>query len=232
MLDILGTNIYFGIFLAQIHTLLSSPDCPPLVRRSPSTISHVLPFASAVFGLYLMSFPSSFAQDAGWSRDLAAWAASIAPARADVPRFWTSLGAQILCLSIYLSPIMQDILSKRIPRYLGSVSFSMYLLHGPLMRSVLAMLVFGPAAMRGEMTEADDKVMRYPIPARWTLLFTVPLFGLILMACVHAWATKVEPIFGRVTKAMERFATGSGRDGPGSPLQVAIQNSKKSDEQK
>ena len=217
--------------LAQIHTILSSPECPSLLKRPSSAVTRIIPFCSLILGLYLMSFPSSFAQDAAWSRDLTAWAARIAPARADVPHFWTSLGAQIVCASVYFSPPMQKILSKRIPCYLGSVSFSMYLLHGPLMHSVLAMLVFGPSALRREMVQADDKVMRYPIPAGWTMFLSFPVFGIILLICVHAWATKVEPIFGRVTKAMESFATGAGRDGPRSPLQAAIQNSKRRDVQ-
>jgi len=107
----------------------------------------------------------------------------------------------------------------------------MYLLHGPLMRSVLATLVFGPAASRREFVVSGEGALRYPIPARWTLFFTIPLFGAILMACVHVWAQKVEPVFARLTKGIESLATGRhGRDDPRSPLQIAI-NGKKSDVQ-
>lgn len=179
-----------------------------------------------------MSYPSGFVEDALWSRNLMSLAAKIAPEQADIPRLWASVGGQVLCLSIYFSPPLQRLFSDRILRYLGSVSFSMYLLHGPLMRSVLAMLVFGPAAMREELIEGGDGFSRYPIPAKWTLFFTIPLFAVMLMACVHAWAMKVEPLFARITKGIEKFATGrNGRDGLGSPLQAAL-NSKKSEVQK
>lgn len=229
-LDIVGTNIYFGIFLAQIHTLLSSPDCPSRLRRPASTITRIIPFGTAIVGLWFMSYPSAFAQDAAWSRDLAAWAARIAPARADVPHFWTALGAQLLCLSIFWSSILQRFFSRPILCYLGSVSFSMYLLHGPLMRSVLALLVFGPAALRKELVASADGGIRYPLPAKWTLLFTIPIWAAIMMACVHVWSKKVEPIFARVTRSMEDFATGGkARDGSRSPLQAAIESSRKSD---
>jgi hypothetical protein len=108
----------------------------------------------------------------------------------------------------------------------------MYLLHGPLMRSVLAFLAFGPAWWKGQLILSSEGAPRYPIPPRWTLFFTIPLFGVILMACVHAWASKVEPVFARVTKRLESFATGRGSaEGVKSPLPVAVVNARKSEVQ-
>jgi hypothetical protein len=170
-----------------------------------------------------MSYPSDFAKDALWSRNLTTLAEMISPSYGDMARFWASIGAQLLCLSIYFSPPLRRTLSLPIPCYLGSVSFSMYLLHGPLMRSVLATIVFGPAALKGQIQKGGDGFLRYPIPPKWTFLFTLPLFAAILVGCVHLWATKVDPIFARVTKALEGFATGrNGKYGPGSPLQPPV----------
>jgi hypothetical protein len=170
-----------------------------------------------------MSYPSDFAKDAAWSRNLTALAGKITPSYGDVVRFWASIGGQLLCLSVYFSPPLQRIFSLPILCYLGSISFSMYLLHGQLMRSVLAAIVFGPAALRGQYHKGGDGFSRYPIPPQWTLFFTLPLFVAILMACVHVWATKVEPIFARTTKALEELATGrNSKIGPGSPLQPPV----------
>jgi hypothetical protein len=174
-----------------------------------------------------MSYPSDFAKDAAWSRRLTVLADRIAPSYADVARFWTSLGAQLLCLSIYFSPPLQRILSTPIPCYLGSVSFSMYLLHGPLMRSVLATIVFGPTVLRGQMRKGSDNFLRYSMPPKWTLLFSLPLFAAILLALVHLWAIKVEPIFAKITKTLEDFATGrNSKNGPQSPLQPPVNGKK------
>ncbi|OAQ59173.1 acetyl transferase [Pochonia chlamydosporia 170] len=47
--------------------------------------------------------------------------------------FWMSLGAVWLILTIDRSPWLQKVFSMRIPQYLGKISFSLYLVHGPIL---------------------------------------------------------------------------------------------------
>jgi len=198
---LVGFNVYFGMFLAQVHT-----SAPTLTHTTATKLFRWAPFLFALLGLYLMSFPSEYAQDAPWSRNLDNIGRAIIPDTADISRFWAGLGAQLLCLSIHVSPELQHLLSSKTLGYLGSVSFSLYLLHGPLMRSVLACITFAPAVLTGAKL-IDD--IYYPLPSSASFLFILPVFGVFLMMAVHLWSTIVEPIFAKWTKDLEELATGT-----------------------
>jgi len=162
-----------------------------------------------------MSFPSEYAQDAAWSRFLDNWGRKIVPGHAELARFWPGLGAQILCTSILLSQDLQNLLSGRFLAYLGSVSFSLYLLHGTLMRTVLAWMTFGPAILtRRALIQATQF---YPQPSTGWFLFILPAFLVFTMAAVHIWSVKVEPIFAHATKKLADLVTG-GKEGRKSPI--------------
>lgn len=47
-----------------------------------------------------------------------------------------------MILSILYSPLLRSLLSRRIPVFLGSISFSLYLLHGTFIRLPLTWVVF------------------------------------------------------------------------------------------
>lgn len=77
------------------------------------------------------------------------------------------------------------------------------------------------------MRKGSDNFLRYSMPPKWTLLFSLPLFAAILLALVHLWAIKVEPIFAKITKTLEDFATGrNSKNGPQSPLQPPVNGKK------
>ncbi|KAE9977895.1 hypothetical protein EG328_001768 [Venturia inaequalis] len=205
---LVSTNVYFGIILAQLHTLnIAAPN--------KSIIWRYLPFLSSLFGLFLMSFPSEYAQDAAWSRFLYDLGKNITPGQSELGRFWPGLGAQILCASILVSQDMRQLLSGQFLAYLGGISFSLYLLHGTLMRTVLAWMTFGPAILSGRDLVQPNGF--YAQPSNGWFLLILPMFMVFLMAAVHIWSVKVEPIFARATKRLEDVVTG-GREGRKSPI--------------
>ena len=61
----------------------------------------------------------------------------------ELKRVYCTIGAFLLITSILFSPALQHLLSNRHLVFLGSISFSMYLLHATMMRTVLAWIVFG-----------------------------------------------------------------------------------------
>lgn len=108
-----------------------------------------------------------------------------------------------------MSSDMQEWLSGRIPVYLGGVSFSLYLLHGPLMKTILAWMMFLPGILRQpELVVGPRNLYQTPSDI-WFFLLILPVFLTILMAAVHGWSAKVEPIFARTTKRLEGLVTGS-----------------------
>jgi len=68
---------------------------------------------------------------------------SSAPDHLDLLRFYGMAGASLFVLAVVMSAPLRQILSLPLLVWLGSLSFSLYLLHGPLLRSVLAWIVYG-----------------------------------------------------------------------------------------
>lgn len=172
-----------------------------------------LPYPAALLGLYLCSYPSEFSDWAPWCRQLLYLGKAITPADKDLGRFWPGLGSHILCFAVLLSPTLRKLLSHDVLLWLGSISYPLYLLHGPLMRSVLAIITFFPIWLhfdpRDETGNPDlEKLM--PLPRSLSFLFILPLFWIFLLAVVHQWAKRVEPLFATATKKLEDFAYGEG----------------------
>lgn len=162
-----------------------------------------------------MSFPSEYSQDAAWSRFLYDLGTNITPGHSELARFWPGIGAQILCASIMVSQTLRQLLSGELLAYLGGISFSLYLLHGTLMRTVLAWMTFGPAILSGRDLVPPSGY--YAQPGDGWFLLILPLFLAFLMAVVHIWSVKVEPIFARATKNLEDLVTG-GKESRKSPI--------------
>ncbi|KAI4088914.1 MAG: hypothetical protein LQ344_005744 [Seirophora lacunosa] len=164
-----------------------------------------------VVGLVFMSFPSQFQEWAPWSDKLLQWYWKIAPANAELSRFWPTIGAQVLTFSIVMSPHLRRALSHRWFLWLGKISFPLYLLHGSFMRSVLAWLLFSRQQIT-EIEEEGQKHMRYPLPGVATFMVVMPIFFVILFTATHFWAIKIEPYFGIITKTAEEIMFGKSEN--------------------
>lgn len=193
-------NVYAGILLAE----LSHSTYPATLARYTQVLSPLV----CVLGFYLCSFPGAYAENAAWSRGLVVLANRLVPGVPQMERFWPSLGAQLVTLSVIFSPHLRRILSHRYLLWLGKISFPLYLLHGTFMRSLLAWVLYGGRATV-ETEEWDDyiqehyKVLRIPAPRPLTFLFVVPLWAVVVLSAAHLWAVKVEPWFGVITKKCE-----------------------------
>ncbi|KAL8703102.1 MAG: hypothetical protein Q9201_003716 [Fulgogasparrea decipioides] len=189
-----GVNVFSGIIFAELN---HSGFPLRFARLSPFFAPPLL-----VCALVLMSFPSQFEDWAPWSDFLTRWFWKIAPVNAEMMRFWPTIGAQLLTFTIIMSPHLRHLLSHRWFLWLGKISFPLYLLHGSLMRSVLAWLLFSRQKLT-EIEEEGQKHMRYPLPGIPTFVVVMPVFFVILFTTTHLWANKVEPYFGVITKTAE-----------------------------
>ena len=206
---IVGLNVYAGIMLAE----LNYSRYPLLLSQYSPYFAPPLVLASLVF----MSFPSQFHNHAPWSEILLRWHYNIAPTNAEVQRFFPSLGAQLLVLTAVLSPHLRRLLSLRYFLWLGKISFPLYLLHGSIMRTILAWVLFA----RSELVEMQERsgeqtyiLMRYPIPGYTMFFISLPVFFVILFTLTHIWTQKVEPYFGVVTKMAEDLMFGKKQERP------------------
>ncbi|MCJ1427097.1 hypothetical protein MMC29_005000 [Sticta canariensis] len=191
-----GINVFAGIILVELHH-----SRLPL-RLSP--YSHIFAPPLALAGLFLMSFPSQFQPWTYWSSFLLKACHKIAPVDIEVSRYWPTIGAQVLTLAIVLSPHLRRALSHRWLLWLGKISFPLYLLHGSLMRSVLAWMLFHGQTLKN-IEENNVIVMRYPLPGIPTFIVAIPVFMAILFVATHFWAVKVEPWFGWMTDKAQKI---------------------------
>ncbi|KAH6712652.1 acyltransferase 3 [Leptodontidium sp. MPI-SDFR-AT-0119] len=94
---------------------------------SERAIRIVLYRASFIIGLYLGSYPR--AQYAGPASLGFIWLSQIT----DDDRYWQAYGAILLLWSISKDRVLQRLLTGSLLRYLGNISFSLYLVHGPVL---------------------------------------------------------------------------------------------------
>ncbi|SLM39734.1 Acyltransferase 3 [Lasallia pustulata] len=213
----IGINVYAGILLAE----LSHSTYPASLMRYTRVLSPLL----CVLGFYLCSFPSAYPNNAAWSRNLVILADRLFPDIPQLERFWPTLGAQIVTLSVIFSPALRRMLSHRFLLWLGKVSFPLYLLHGTFMRSLLAWVLYG-GRLTVETEEWDDnvkehyRVNRIPAPRPLVFFFVLPLWAVVVLSATHLWAVNVEPWFGVITAKCEDMMF--GREGRSTALPVRM----------
>jgi peptidoglycan/LPS O-acetylase OafA/YrhL len=208
---LVGFNLAPGILLSELH--ISGVGA---VESRHKRIGMIL---VAIFGLYIMSFPTEFQDWKPWTRHLAYIGHFIFPETTDMSRMWDGLGAQMFCFSVFFSPDLRRLFSQPSLTWLGSISFPLYLLHGTLMRTLLAWMAFGPQWLVGAEL-VDDKI---PLPGAFTMITVMPVFIAVTLAVSALWQSKVEPYFGKATSLLQEFATGGGRRSPArSPILPTI----------
>ena len=206
----LGMNIYFGALLAEISNRLPSPSMTP--QRNP--FIRTLTGVALLLGLHVSGYPEVSPEWTSWSQNLAQIGQFIFPGQ-DYWRYWTSIGAQLIALAVVISPRMQEMLSHPTFVWLGSVSLPLYLIHGPLVRSLLAWMLFGwqkPVSYfsQDENGNLTDSWQRRSFPDGWVFCIVLPVFLFILLWASHLWASWVEPWCAFTTKRIEEVMCGSG----------------------
>ena len=209
----IGLNVYAGALLAELNIHLGSAHAFPRCRGLP------MRFLCAVLiliGLYWSSYPETHNGWRTWSANLGWWGLKIFPRGVDQYRFWPALGVQLITISVMLSPHLQHFLSLPSLTWLGTVSFPIYLLHGPLIRSLLAWLLFG---LRNPIKKiehnADGSVKGeyevLPMPTLPMYIIAIPIFFIALLAVCQLWNLYIEPWCARLTKMAEDLFFGVGR---------------------
>ncbi|PVH73922.1 hypothetical protein DL98DRAFT_575997 [Cadophora sp. DSE1049] len=117
---------------SHIHQSLAAVDPASCLPRYQSIVSQpatctVLYRACFILGLYLGSYPR--AQYAGHSSLGFMWLSKIT----DDDRYWQAYGAILLLWSFSKDPVLQKLLTGSVLQYLGNISFSLYLVHGPVL---------------------------------------------------------------------------------------------------
>lgn len=197
---LVGYTVLGGILLAEFSTSshLAKVASLPLM-------STVLSPLIALTGLVFMSIPSSNIDGAPWSASIKNFFANSFPRSAQIqmPRLVGSTGALMLCFAILVSPHMRRALSIKPLRWLGKLSFPIYLLHGTVMRTVLAWFVFAGQPLKPfplvPPVEEHYIIYRYAMPGTGRIAFGISVMAAFTLYASHLWANNLEPTFGRIT---------------------------------
>ncbi|KAL8949623.1 MAG: hypothetical protein Q9222_004285 [Ikaeria aurantiellina] len=199
---LVGFNIYCGILLADV-----SLDSDIAAFGAAHPILQAIVSATLIFlGLFFCSFPEEHAEWARWSRGLLNLGHWIFPNDVEYARYYPGLGADIIATGILFNTTAKRILSHPFPCWMGKLSWAVYLLHAPLIRTVLTWVLFGASIRPAQGPDSNGNPQPpgwLPIANRWVVLFAIPLFYVFLYRVAGLWSSYVDPWCTKVTQQFE-----------------------------
>ena len=199
---LIGINIYAGLLLAEL-------SLDPAVHNYVSEHQYLFSvnsFFLMVIGLFFMSYPEENPEWARWSMTLYNLGNHLFPYGSETPRFYPALGTILLAFGINFNSTAKRVLSNTYLCWMGKVSFGIYLLHAPLIRTLLTWMLYGLSSQpRGikDSLENDISSDWIPLTHRWMVVVVVPVFYVLLYRIAHLWVLHVDPWCGRVTNWVE-----------------------------
>lgn len=216
MIAVIGTNIYIGLVLAE---MCNDPHISPHMAKPGIGLSSAAT-ALVIAGLFCISYPEEGQRLTRWSQFLINTGEYIFPGGAEYARFWPAVGSQMIVLGLFFTPWLKSLLQFGPLVWMGKVSFAIYLIHGPLMRTLLAHLVFGWSE-RAPLTEDTATGKMVPSAAtpeynNWVTALSIAIFYIVLYRAASLWVKYVDPACGRVAKRIEvwMFAEGESTEKP------------------
>ncbi|OAA66607.1 Acyltransferase 3 [Niveomyces insectorum RCEF 264] len=197
-----GMQFFFGVFLADVQ---NHPRANQFLADHTRLARLLSPLLLVAGGL-VASYPEAHPERVGWANAQKAVLDTILPVNADSTRFASGFGVQLIALGLHFSPGMRDVLANRAFLWLGKQSFAVYLLHGPLLRSVLAWLVYGFKTLP-PTTDAEGKQTPHytPFPGFLHLYVVLVMWIPLNYAAAVAWTTYVDPWAANVTEKLASY---------------------------
>lgn len=194
-----GMQFFWGTLIADLQ---NSDTAAALVTRRPRTCATLSGFL-VFFGLTIASFPEGSAEWMTWSRIMLNLMRPILPANPDFPRFSSGIGLELITLGIVLSPTLQRLLSSRYLLFLGRMSFAVYLLHGPLLKTTLVWMIYGVQTLPDHDDGNGNMVLtRLRYPGHMSLLAWQIVWLPMLYCIANLWMTYVDPWCERLTNKL------------------------------
>ncbi|KAI0165182.1 acyltransferase 3 [Hypoxylon sp. FL1284] len=192
-----GMQFFWGVFLCDLQN--HPPATEWLTRRT--RLSRVLAGIFLILGLYVASYPEGHPEWMTWSKYQHKVLKQILPKDPDFPRFASGIGLELITLGLHFSPGLRDVLSSKYLLWFGKQSFAVYLLHGPLLRSVLCWMVYGihvPPSITNDKGEVVHGTLMFPGTLR--LMFFLPFWLPLNYGAAMLWTGYVDPWCANLTE--------------------------------
>ncbi|KUI71838.1 hypothetical protein VM1G_08093 [Cytospora mali] len=197
-----GMQFFWGTLIADMQ---NHPPTTQIIADRPR-LCRVLSFMLVFIGLTFASFPEGHAEWMTWSRILLDIMKAILPDNPDFPRFGSGIGLEFIALGILLSPWLQRVLSSRYLLFLGRMSFAVYLLHGPLMKSTLVWMLYGVQVLPDHENDQGEMVItRLKYPGNITLIAWQLVWLPMVYGIAHLWMAYVDPWCDRMTNRLVEY---------------------------
>ena len=194
--------MFMGMLLAEISL---DPEIQAFAAQH-NLIRSVVSGCIIVLGSYFCSYPEEHPEWTRWSSGLLTLGDYIFPKGVEFSRFYSALGVNILATGIMFNNTAKKLLSNPFFLFMGRLSFPIYLLHAPLIRTVLTYVLFGFSVRPsgGKDENGHDLPPGYlPLAGRWVCVFAIPLFYVFLYRVAALWSMYVDPFCGRITNWFE-----------------------------
>ncbi|KAJ0117382.1 cyltransferase family protein [Diaporthe amygdali] len=199
-----GMQFFWGTFIADLQ---NHPTTAQFISDRPR-LSRILSTSLVFIGLTFASFPEGRAEWMTWSRLMLDFMRPILPDNPDFPRFASGIGLEFISLGILFSPWLQKLLSGRFLLFLGRMSFAVYLLHGPLMKTTLVWMLYGVQVLPDhENDQGEMEMTRLSYPGNMALILWQFLWLPMLYGIANLWMTYVDPWCERMTNRLVEYVT-------------------------
>ncbi|KAI9798922.1 MAG: hypothetical protein M1825_004935 [Sarcosagium campestre] len=197
---IIGINVYWGLLLVEICL---DPDIQRFAVENPNART-AFSVAMIATGMWFCSYPEEHPEWRPWSKNLQHLGDALFPAGAEYSRFYPSLGVEALSIGIVFNTTAKKIFSHPWLCWLGQMSFPIYLLHAPLIRTVLTWMLYGISIPVGGGPKGDNPPPeKLHLHNRYICAIAIPLFYVFLYRVAFYWNKHVDAWCGRVTNKLE-----------------------------
>jgi len=200
---------YSGLLFAEISSFSSIHD----FAASHSFAKRTLVALLFLSGFYLMSMPSVNWEWAPWFNFILEDCKFLFPEGSNVYILTSYIGVFLTLLSILFSTRFQDILTHPVCLWLGQLSLPIYLIHGPVIRSLFCWLIYGFTQPEyREERDSDGSIQKipgdFPQPSSARIFVSIAVFLGVVLYLAQLWSHKVELWCAKVAKYVEDIITG------------------------
>lgn len=210
-----GAMFALGTLLAELAQHRPTQD---FITSHQRLLTFVITPILLLIGGYIGSYPQENADWTPWSQRLHQFLVDpagdesrgslLVPKGSDVHRRASAFFIMCTAVSIFISPLLQKLLSHRVLIWLGHHSFAVYLLHGTILRTVCIWIIYGitgepwtPAGTNEDGTKQEQEWL-HPKSGFHEFIGIVVFIALTYTAA-WAWMKWVDTACARATQWLE-----------------------------
>ena len=190
--------------MAELLTDMSIPSSPTRTSFRTNSLTKILPPLIILLGCIIAGYPEKNPNWAPWSHYLNYIGSHIFKAKSELSRCWASVGSSLILLGCLYSPHAKSALSHPYLVWMGKVSFSVFLIHGFLIKSFLCWLLYWNSRAPTLMNDDGEQYMGWlPHPRGPRLALSLLAFFAVLYPAAWVWYVYVETACGRAVGWIE-----------------------------